>query len=81
MFVSASEEHWKVLFRNKYRFRVPVAGSWVQGDPSLRHLCWDRKQEGFPDLVPRADGVRTGSLEDGRWRSRQSQTSESRQLL
>lgn len=66
MFVSASEEHWKVLFRNKYRFRVPVAGSWVQG---------------FPDLVPRADGVRTGTMEDGRWGSRQSQTSEPRQLL
>lgn len=66
MFVSVSEEHWKVLFRNKCRVWVPVAGSWVQG---------------FPDLVPRADSVCTGSLEDGRWGSRQSQTSEPRQLL
>lgn len=38
---SRSEEHWKVLFRNKYRFLVPVADSWVRSDPLLQRLCWD----------------------------------------
>ena len=55
---------------------MPGADSWVNGDPLLQHLCWDWKREDFPDLVPRADGVGMGNLEDGRWESRQNQTSE-----